>query len=55
MYKVALGHVFLQIISVLMKFHCAQSSTLKFISMLFVCERQAGDALDNSEALERKY
>jgi hypothetical protein len=48
----ALGQVFLQIISVLMRLHSAQCSKLKFISMLFVSERQAGDALDNSEALE---
>jgi hypothetical protein len=51
----AIGQVFLQIISVLMKLHSAQCSTLKLISMLFVSERQVGDALGNSEALERKY
>jgi len=51
----ALAQVFLQIISVLMRFHSAQCSTLKLISMLFVSERQAGYALDSSEELERKF
>jgi hypothetical protein len=50
----ALGQFFLKIISVLMEFRSAHCFTVNFISMLFVPERQAGDALNNSKAMERK-